>query len=86
MACDSCLFLRAILCLLSAGKVFFATENTENHGILLNTLSSTINLRFSFVSFVKIFVNFVVEFYHEEHKEYTKGTKGLSQKTTISLR
>jgi hypothetical protein len=24
---------------------------------------------------VKIFVNFVVEFYHEEHKEYTKDTK-----------
>jgi hypothetical protein len=24
---------------------------------------------------VKTFVNFVVEFYHEEHKEYTKGTK-----------
>jgi hypothetical protein len=26
------------------------------------------------------FVNFVVKFYHEEHKEYTKGTKS---KTTV---
>jgi hypothetical protein len=43
--------------------------------IAVNILFNAINLHFSFVYFVKTFVNFVVEFYHEEHKEYTKGTK-----------
>jgi hypothetical protein len=44
----------------------------QHDGQRMYDVFNTINLRFSFV---KTFVNFVVEFYHEGHKEYTKGTK-----------